>query len=201
MSEESTVETTEQTETVETTETKSESTPKMYEESYVKKIHTENAARRKREEELRAKLKEYEDKEIAAETDLKKKLEHFEKRAKDIESEYQQKLSASDKRYVRAEVRAAAIKAGIIDPDDVNSMDLSDLRLDDEGNVTGVDEMIAASKERKPHWFKAEKKAEEKEQKRTVTTPARKESDSSLDYAKVGDDDFRKKLDSLGVKI
>jgi hypothetical protein len=204
MSDETAVETTEQTETVEATqETKAEKIEaKMYPESYVKKIHTENAARRKREEELSLKLKEYEDKELAAETDLKKKAEALEKRIKDTEAEYAQKLSAADKRYIRAEVRAAAIKAGIIDADDVNSIDLSDLRIDDEGNVTGVDELMAAHKERKPHWFKGERKPDEKvERKVTPVTPQRKTGESSTDYATLGDDDWRKKMQSMGVSI
>ena len=204
MPEETTVETTETTETVEV-EKNGEAEKveaKLYPESYVKKLHTENAGRRKREEELAAKLKEYQDKEIEAETDLKKKVEHFEKRAKDVESEYKEKLTASERRYVRAEVRAAAIKAGIIDPDDVNSMDLSDLRVDDDGNVLGVEDLIAAGKERKPHWFKGAKSEEKTEKaERKVVTPPRKSDPSSLDYGALPEDDFRKSLDKLGVKI
>jgi chromosome segregation ATPase len=206
MAEETVETTTEKTETVETPQhnaglidawrQKAEALEKRLNE------HKEKGdLNRKRESELLAKIKEYEDKELAAETDLKKKAEALEKRVKDVEHEYGEKLSAADKRYVRAEVRAAAIKAGIIDADDVDSMDLSDLRIDEDGNVTGVDTLMAAHKERKPHWFKAEKSTDEKPEKKVVVTPARKSGDSSLDFATVPDADFRKKLDSYGVKL
>lgn len=201
MSDETTVETTEEAEKAEVqTEVKAEA--KTYPESYVKKIHTENAARRKEAEELRNKLKEYEDKELAQETDLKKKIEALEKRDKQREAEYGEKLTASERRYVRAEVRASAIREGIIDPDDVNSMDLSDLRVDDEGNVSGVAELIAASKERKPHWFKSAKSEEKPPEKiKPVVTPGRKDGEATVDYRKVGDSDFRDKMRSMGVNI
>lgn len=61
--------------------------------------------------------------------------------------------SAANERVIRAEVRAAAIKAGINNPDDVKLADLSALKLDEKGEVVGVDELMAKLKEAKPYLF------------------------------------------------
>ncbi|MCM8735999.1 phage scaffolding protein [Azospirillum sp. A1-3] len=62
---------------------------------------------------------------------------------------------AANDRIIRAELKAAAIKAGMVDLDGLKLADLSAVKLDDTGNVTGADEMLAALKESKPYLFSA----------------------------------------------
>lgn len=59
----------------------------------------------------------------------------------------------ADARVIRSEVRAEAVKAGMIDLDGIKLLDLSKLKLDDDGNVVGVAELIEAAKKAKPYLF------------------------------------------------
>lgn len=91
-----------------------------------------------------------------------KELADIEKQKRvDTEQDRDEKLKVSDIRYIRAEVRAAAIKAGIVDPKDVNNFDVTDLRIDEDGNIVGVDEFVATQKTAKPHWFKQEQQSDQ----------------------------------------
>lgn len=206
MADDQEVETTEQeTETV----TQNGETPKekLYPESYVKKIHTENAARRKREEELATKLKAFEDKELAAETDLKKKVDQYEKRVKELDREYSEKLAARDHRLILSEAKRLAKEAGMIDVDDIRTLDLADLRMDEsDDSVPGLSEKIAELKTAKPHWFRQEKTQEEqtKDQRNARTAPpARRDSGTEVtkDWGSASEDEFRKHMSQFGVTI
>jgi hypothetical protein len=44
---------------------------------------------------------------------------------------------------------------GIIDATDVRTLDVSDLRIADDGSVPGLSEKIEKLKDAKPHWFRA----------------------------------------------
>lgn len=61
---------------------------------------------------------------------------------------------AANKRLVKSEVRAQALAAGLIDKDVLSLMDISEITIDDDGEVTGVDEAIEAFKTSKPYLFK-----------------------------------------------
>jgi hypothetical protein len=52
-----------------------------------------------------------------------------------------------------AELRAAAQQAGIRDPDLIPLIDRGAITVDDEGNVTGAAEAVAAFKAKKPEYF------------------------------------------------
>lgn len=59
----------------------------------------------------------------------------------------------SNGRLIRAELKAHAIKAGIVDLDVLRLMDVSALRMDDAGDVQGAAEAVEAFKASKPHLF------------------------------------------------
>lgn len=205
-----------ETETTDTEATETESSEareaqaKMYPESYVKKIHTENARRVKTEKELREKLKQYEEAELEAEKDLKKKNDALAKRLKEAEQESSAKITAAERRFVLSEAKRLAREAGIIDADDVrNAIDLTDLRVDDDDSIPGLEGKISELKSAKPHWFKAEQKTEgtlkddKPAQRKAVATPARK-SDADLSsgkWAAMSDQEFRKQMQREGVTV
>ncbi len=74
-------------------------------------------------------------------------------------TEAQTKISAAEQRanerVVRAELKTAAMKAGMVDLDFLKLADLSTVELADDGSVTGADEMLIALKAAKPYLFGA----------------------------------------------
>lgn len=112
----------------------------QFSREYVHELREENKASRVARLEAEGKVK-------AAEELAAKHLTDAEAKTKAIES------SAND-RVLRAELRALAREAGILDLDDLKLMDVSGLKVDADGNVTGADALIAAFKEAKPYKFK-----------------------------------------------
>lgn len=95
---------------------------------YVQELRGESAA-------YRTKAKEAESKAQAAEA-----------RALDAEKK------AND-RIIRAELKAEALKAGLVDADALKLADLSQVGLDDNGAVVGAAELLQALKLSKPYLF------------------------------------------------
>lgn len=63
---------------------------------------------------------------------------------------------AADERLLRAEVRAALKAENVIDAGDaMKLLDLSGLKLDENGEVVGLDDLIKKAKESKAYLFKA----------------------------------------------
>lgn len=63
---------------------------------------------------------------------------------------------ANRSRLVKAELKAHALRAGVIDFDDLYTIlgkDLSKVEFDDEGDVKNAAEIISDLKARKPHFF------------------------------------------------
>lgn len=65
----------------------------------------------------------------------------------------QEVQSAADQRVIRAELKAAALKAGMVDLDGLKLADLSKVKLNAEGEVEGADELMEAMKKTKPYLF------------------------------------------------
>jgi hypothetical protein len=64
-------------------------------------------------------------------------------------------VNLANSRVIRTELRTKASQMGIIDLDvlDLPNLDKSAIKLDDNGNVLGVDEFLATVKTQKPHLF------------------------------------------------
>jgi hypothetical protein len=58
-------------------------------------------------------------------------------------------------RLIFSELKAEAVRAGIVDLDGLKLLDLSKMRLADDGKVPGATEMIETLKLRKPWLFQA----------------------------------------------
>jgi hypothetical protein len=71
----------------------------------------------------------------------------------------QQRLTRLQDRAVMSELRAIAIAEGIEDLDFVPLIDRSKITIDDDGNITGVTEAVAAQKAAKPKWYKSAQQA------------------------------------------
>lgn len=59
----------------------------------------------------------------------------------------------ADQRIIRAELKAEAIKAGMVDLDGLKLADLSGVKLDENGEVVGGADALKALKEAKPYLF------------------------------------------------
>lgn len=107
---------------------------------YVHELREENKTWR-----LNAKAES--DKRIAAETTAQTATEA----AKNADKAAQ---AAADERVIRVELKAAAREAGIVDVSDLSLIDVKSLKIDKDGEVTGVAELIEKLKTDKPYLFK-----------------------------------------------
>lgn len=106
--------------------------PEVFSREYVEELRRENASYRTRAQgakaEAEAKLAEAEAQSAAA-------------------------AKAAGERILRAELKAEALKAGMVDLDGLKLADLSQVRLAESGEVEGADALVAALKEAKPWLF------------------------------------------------
>ena len=114
--------------------------PETFSREYVAELRGENAT-------YRTKAKEEAAKREAAEAAAKKAAE-------DADAKVKETASAADQRIIRAELKAEALKAGMVDLDGLKLADLSKVKLNDKGEVEGAEEMMKALKESKPYLFK-----------------------------------------------
>jgi hypothetical protein len=63
--------------------------------------------------------------------------------------------TAADQRVIRAELKASALKAGMVDLDGLKLLDLSTVKLNAQGEVEGADALMDAAKKAKPYLFGA----------------------------------------------
>ena len=113
---------------------------------YVKELRQENAGYRVRAQKAENDLAE-------AQKSAATAKEASEKAAKDADERAKKAEDAARARIIKAELKAFAIKAGIVDIDGLALADLSAVKLDDKGEVIGADEAIAALKKAKPYLF------------------------------------------------
>lgn len=113
--------------------------PETFSREYVSELRNENKGYRLKAQEQEAKAK-------AAE-------EAATKAAAEAEAKVSAATQAANDRILRAELKAAAIKAGMIDMDGLKLADLSLVKLNDAGEVEGAEALMAAMKESKPYLF------------------------------------------------
>ena len=74
-------------------------------------------------------------------------------RAEALERQLVEVQRQTEARIVRAELKAEAIRAGIIDPDGLKLIDLSRAKLTEAGEVEGAGALVAELKKAKPWLF------------------------------------------------
>lgn len=107
--------------------------------------------------ELREENKGYRIKHQEAVEAGKKIQEAAEAATKKAQEEADAKVSAAtaaaNERIVRAELKALAVKEGILDLDDLKLIDVAKVKIKDDGELEGAEDVIKAFKEAKPHKF------------------------------------------------
>lgn len=110
---------------------------------YVTELREENRSYRLRAQEAELKAR------AAEETALKAKAEA----EAAAESRIKETVSLADQRIIRAELKALAVKEGLIDLDDLKLINLNGISLDENGEVQGAEELMKQFRAGKPHKF------------------------------------------------
>ena len=79
--------------------------------------------------------------------------EDWRARAEAAERQLGEAVQAAEQRLIRAELKAEALRAGMVDLDGIKLMQTDTLALDDKGDVAGVSQVMAALKRAKPWLF------------------------------------------------
>ncbi|MDE2468751.1 MAG: hypothetical protein KGL35_08410 [Bradyrhizobium sp.] len=115
--------------------------PETFSKDYVRELRAENKG-------WRLKASEHEAAAKAA-------AEAAKKAAEDAQAAIAESNTKAEQRIIRAELKALAVKAGIVDLDGLKLVELGDVKLDDKGEVVGADALIEGLKKAKPYLFAA----------------------------------------------
>ena len=88
-----------------------------------------------------------------AEDEIERRAKDAEKKSADLEGRVTETEKRANERIIRAELKASALKAGMVDLDGLKLADLSTVKLNEAGEVEGADELMKALKEAKPYLF------------------------------------------------
>lgn len=114
----------------------------------LKKIRSETASLRRRAKDAEAELEKL----------RTEQLSESEKAIVEARQEARKEaLGEVNQRLIAAEIRAAAATAGAIDTDDVVQLvDATQITVEDDGTIVGVNDVVAALLEAKPHLVRSE---------------------------------------------
>ncbi|MDE2472050.1 MAG: hypothetical protein KGL35_25800 [Bradyrhizobium sp.] len=113
--------------------------PETFSREYVHELRQENAGYRLRASEAEKKANEA--------------TEAAKKAAEEAQTKVAETEKAAQLRVIRAEVKAFAVKAGIVDLDGLQLADLSKVTIDDKGEIVGAEAAIEALRKAKPYLF------------------------------------------------
>lgn len=80
-------------------------------------------------------------------------LNELRSRAEALERQLADVQRQTESRIVRAELKAEAIRAGIVDPDGLKLLDTSSVKLNKDGEIESASTLIAEFKRAKPYLF------------------------------------------------
>lgn len=158
----------------------------------IKQLRKESAKKRIEIKKLRDKLEDAEAKIAAASN----KSEDGDKEASKTVKKEIDILREVNKRYIRAELKAEALKAGLVDVDALKMFDTSSIEIDVNGDVVGVKELIEEMRELKPYAFSTTVKDTTTDKKTPDSTKVN--SKSALDMSS---DEFAKTGEKLGLRV
>lgn len=133
-------------ETTETTETTAAETllkSKTFTYDDLRELRRESQAHRLKAKDVEAKLTELQAAHEASKAESAEALKTAVSAAE----------KAAQERIIRAELKAEAIKAGMVDLDGLKLLDLSTVKLTESGDVEGAEALMKAAKEAKPYLF------------------------------------------------
>jgi hypothetical protein len=121
-----------------------------FDRPYVEELRSENKT-------WRGKMVAEREQRVAAEKERDDARAAAEAAKKAAETEATTKVTAAEQRanerVIRAELKVAAQKAGMIDLDVLKLVDLTSVKLTEAGEVEGADALMTKLKEDKPHFF------------------------------------------------
>lgn len=144
-------------------------------EKRVKELQDADADRKKKEDEARKKVddeKKTVEERLAAkiseiEDSFGKKLTALQQQAVQKQQEYLDDLKARDSKILMQAVRSEAREAGIIDPELVALLNVSDIKIEKgEPDRAKIAELVAEHKKAKPHLYDAKNAGDSDERKR-----------------------------------
>ncbi len=149
----------------------------------------------------KAKLKEYRDEaqayRLQAEAEKAAAAKAAEEARTALLAETDAKIAAAkldaDNRLIGAELKAAALRAGLEDPDLLKLMDRSALTIGDDGEVVGIDEAVKAFKTAKPYAFR--------DPKSTTTTTKPPATATKTEFKDLSAEQKAAQLRTLGVPV
>lgn len=150
---------------------------------YVQELRAENAKYRTSAKEAREQLE-------AAQNLVKQKGE-------EADQKVHAATKAANDRIIRAELKAVAIKAGMVDLDGLKLADLSSVVLGDDGEVTGAEDLMTKLKEAKPYLFAEPAKSTTNTE---VKAPPKKEP-GKFNATKATSEELKAKAKELGINI
>lgn len=115
--------------------------PEMFSKEYVRELREENKGWRLKVSTIEASTKAMQDASTAAEAVAVAKAAEV--------------AAAADQRVIRAELKTAALKAGMVDLDGLKLADLSTVKMSESGEVEGAETLMAELKKAKPYLFGA----------------------------------------------
>ena len=113
--------------------------PETFSKDYVRELRAENKGWRLKAQEL--------------ETQAKTAEEAAKKAKEEADGTVSAANKAANDRIIRAELKAEAIKAGLVDMDALKLADLTKVTLKDDGTVEGAEALFADLKKAKPYLF------------------------------------------------
>jgi len=129
-------------------------------EKEITKLRDENAKARIKNNELateNANLKAERDQAVKDKDESNKQVIKLTDDLKKMDTDNKAAIETMSKdhsgKLILAELKAVAVKQGLVDPDILKLADLSKLKFDDKGNLEGADDLLKALKESKPYAF------------------------------------------------
>ena len=87
------------------------------------------------------------------ENDPNEAIEALRQRAEALERELRETVAEAERRLIRAELKAEAVRAGMVNLDGLKLLDLSAVRLDEGGEVEGAAALMSQLRRGKPWLF------------------------------------------------
>ncbi len=87
------------------------------------------------------------------ENDPNEAIEALRQRAEALERELRETVAEAERRLIRAELKAEAVRAGMVDLDGLKLLDLSAVRLGEGGEVEGAAALMSQLRRGKPWLF------------------------------------------------
>lgn len=145
--------------------------PETFSREYVQELRAENKGLRLKNTELIGKIDGFEKEKAEA---VSKAVEEAVTKAK---AEALTEASAeADKRVLMAELKGEAVKAGLVDLDQLKLLDVASIKLTADGKIEGADALFKGLKETKPYLFGVPNTTSNTQQKPPPANPEAKKA-------------------------